>query len=416
MAALVCRSCGRSYTIELYPHGCPRCAQEGKPGILEVLYEYGASIKHDLGRAFQSRRRHSMWRYDALLPIAAEDPRMVTLGEGGTPLVEAGWLGTFVPVKSIFLKNETANPTWCSKDRGNAVSASMGRMLNAPGMVAVTTGNHGASVAAYCGQASLPAIALMSVESDMIHHGMVAVYGGTAIVSTDRGTLLQHLVHDCGWFPVTSMGDPDAPNPFGVEAYKTIAFEVFEDLGGVPDAVLVPVASGDLLYGVFKGFHELQELGFTEVCPRIIGCQARGAAALASAFHDHLDDVPVLTNPATVATSIGDATSGRPALDAVRASSGDVLAVSDEEILTAQQYLAAHGMLVELASATTVAAAAAGVRTGALRRADRIVCVVTGSGAKWSTQMLSQISTNVLLEPSLATVTTLARKAARTAL
>src|SRR5712692_2109767 len=217
METLVCRSCGRSHSINLHPRGCPSCASKGRRGILEGQCEYGASAKDGLSRAFESPRSHSIWRFGALLPMGTEDAQVVTLGEGGTPLVEAKWLGDFAGVDCIFLKNETANPTWCSKDRGNAVSASVGRMLNVPGMVAVTTGNHGASAAAYCGHASLPAIALMSVESDIIHRGMVAAYGGTAIVSTNLSALLRHLVHDCGWFPVTSMGDLDAPNPFGVE-------------------------------------------------------------------------------------------------------------------------------------------------------------------------------------------------------
>src|SRR2546429_3125196 len=194
MTTLVCRNCGRSHAIQLHPRGCPNCASKGRQGILEVQYEYGASTKDELNRAFESPRSHSIWRFGTLLPIGTGETQVVTLGEGGTPLVEARWLGDFAGVESIFLKNETANPTWCSKDRGNAVTASVGRILNVPGMVAVTTGNHGASAAAYCGHASLPVIALMSVDSDIILRGMVAAYGGIAIVSTNRSALLRHLV------------------------------------------------------------------------------------------------------------------------------------------------------------------------------------------------------------------------------
>jgi threonine synthase len=293
------------------------------------------------------------------------------------------------------------------------VSATMGRLLGVPGMVATTTGNHGTSLAAYCGRASIPAIAVMSVQSDVIHRAMTAMYGGLAVVSTRPEALMQHLVHECGWCPVTSLGG-SAANPFGVEGYKTIAFELFEDLDFVPDAVLVPTASGDLLYGVYKGFHELQELGFASACPRMIACQAEGAAPLARAMREELEEVPVLAAPETVAISIGDPTSGAPALEAIRRSGGHVVTVSDEEILASQRQLAAHGLLVEAASAAAVAASAAGVKAGLLRGGDRIVCLLTGSGAKWSTQLLSSVAPKVLLEPSEAMLSEVAQKVGRT--
>ena len=408
MTRLACRDCGRVQSLGIYPRGCPACTQAGKHGILEVTYEYGGAVRTALQRAFDSPRAHSVWRFDVLLPMTARDAHAVTLGEGGTPLVEAGWLSDFASLQTVFLKNETSNPTWCSKDRGNAVSVSVGRALKARGMVAVTTGNHGASTAAYSGHAGVPCIVLLAVESDVIHRAMVAAYGGAGIVSARREALLRHLVHELGWFAVTSMGDADAPNPFGVEAYKTIAYELFEDLEGVPDAVIVPAASGDLLYGVYKGFRELRELGLAQTCPRLIGCQAEGAAPLAHAFHDRLNDVPVLSQPKTMAISIGDATGGKPALEAVQDSGGDIVTVTDEEILAAQRHLASHGVLVETASASSVAGAAAGLRAGVIRSRDKVVCVVTGSGAKWSTQLLSQTTAGVYLEPSPAAVWNLA--------
>jgi threonine synthase len=414
MPTLVCRDCGRSQAFAFYPTGCPACAREQKHGVLEVTYEYDGAARTGLRRAFDSPRVHSVWRFDALLPMTSREAHAITLGEGGTPLIDAGWISGFASLENVFLKNDTANPTWCSKDRGNAVSVSVGRALKARGMVAVTTGNHGASAAAYCGHAGVPCIVLMAIESDVIHRAMVAAYGGAGIVSAYREEMLHHLVHERGWFPVTSMGDADAPNPFGVEAYKTIAYEVFEDLEGVPDAILVPASSGDLLYGVYKGFRELRELGLAQGCPRVIGCQAEGAAPLAHAFHEHLSDVPVLPQPKTVAISIGDATGGKAALEAVKASGGDIVTVKDEEILAAQRHLASHGVLVETASASSVAAAAAARRDGVIRSRDKIVCVVTGSGAKWSTQLLSQTAAAVYLEPSQATVGDLAHRMEKT--
>jgi len=407
MAQLRCRECGSSFEVGAYPRGCPTCAAKGKLGLLEVTYAYDGETRRQLQEALEKPKRRTLWRFDCLLPLRAENEHTVTLGEGGTPLLNAGWLSCFTGAGQVYLKNETANPTWCSKDRANTVSVSIGRLLGAPGMVAITTGNHGASMVAYSARAGVPAIALCSPHSDGIHRAMISVCGGTAIVCEDPGPILRHLVHDCGWFPATSMGESDAPNPFGVEGCKTIAYEVCDDLQGLPDVVLVPAASGDLLYGVYKGFRELADLGFTKGCPRMIGCQAVGAAPLALAVHSHLQEVPILPNPTTVALSVGDATSGKHALEAVAASKGDVLTVSDAEILEAQRCLAANGLLVEAAAATTVAALASGVRSGAVGARERVVCLLTGAGVKWSTQFLSAAMGRVLTEPTLSTVSAL---------
>jgi threonine synthase len=284
-------------------------------------------------------------------------------------------------------------------------------------MAAVSTGNHGASLAAYCGLAGLPAIALLSTQSDVIHRAMVSAFGGTAVVSDRREQLLHHLVKRCGWFPVTDLTMPEAANPYGVEAYKTIAYEIFEDLGRPPDAVLVPTASGDLSYGVYKGFRELVTLGFASRCPRLLACQAEGAAPLAAAVRAGLEEVPVLSSPTTVAVSIGDATSGKHALEAVRASRGDVITVGDDEIIQAQRDLAGRGLFVEPASASTLAALRRAAKSGAVLEGERIVALLTGAAVKWSTQATSLAMTPVVLEPSEAGITDLAvRLAPRTAI
>jgi len=229
---------------------------------------------------------------------------------------------------------------------------------------------------------------------------MIAAYGAIAFVSASPDALLERLVHDEGWFPVTSMGAAGAANPYGVEGITTIAFELCEELGGLPDAVLVPASSGDQLYGVFKGFRELVELGLAERCPRMIGCQAAGAAPLAAAFREHLDEVPVLPNPTTVAASIGDATGSKPAVDAVRQSGGTFVTVADHEILRGQRSLAANGLLVEAASAATLAALTSRGCSDAFGQGERVVRLLTGSGAKWSAQLVSTTSGHIWLEPT----------------
>jgi threonine synthase len=411
MTNLRCQRCGRAQAIGLYPTGCPACFGKGHFGLLEVAYDHGEATRRHLEEILAEEvltrpGRRSLWRFSALLPAPA-DAAPVTLGEGDTPLIEAHWLGEPYGL-TVYLKNETANPTWCAKDRVNAVSVTVASALGARGVVATTTGNHGASMVAYAARTGLPAIAICSPQSDIIHRAMIAAYGGTAIVSYEGDKVLGHLVHECGWFASTSMGNTVAPNPYGVEGCKTIAYELLETL---PDVVLVPAASGDLLYGVHKGFRELNALGLADRTPRMIACQAQGAAPLAATGTG--ETVPVLANPATVAISIGDPTSGQHALTALRETSGSVVTVSDQEILEAQADLARHGLLVEPASAASVAALAAAYRQGALARGERAVCLLTGAAVKWSSQLLStalgsSAAGGVLLEPSLASVTELA--------
>ena len=401
--SLRCRDCGAHYGWGRYPQGCPACAERGGFGILEVMYPYDGQIKGRLEDALAHPERRSLWRFEALLPLP-EGAQPITLGEGGTPLVAAPWLRDFAGLDNVYLKNETANPTWCSKDRVNTVNVTMGRALGARGIVASTTGNHGASMVAYCARAGIPAVAVCSIHSDIIHRAMIAALGGTAIVSERREEIVKHLVRDLGWFPATSMADTDGPNPYGVEGCKTISYEIYETLHTVPDAVLVPAASGDLLYGIYKGFRELAELGLTTRVPRIIGCQASGAAPLAQAWREQADEVPVLASPSTVAISIGDATSGKPALEAVRASGGDVITISDDEILSAQRALASNGLLFETASCSSIAALKAAAAHGVLRANETIACLLTGAAVKWSAQFISQAMGQVLLEPSLDTL------------
>jgi threonine synthase len=228
MASLRCRACGKVAPLERHPVGCPACTSAGRFGVLEATYGYDGAAREALSRALDGRGRRSLWDFASLLPLP-EGTAPISLGEGGTPLVHGDWLGAWAGLPDgagIYLKNETANPTWCSKDRGNALSVSVALRLGAPGSVSITTGNHGASVVAYSARAGLPSVALMNPLSDVVHRAMIAQCGGTGIVTSDPAEYLRRLVQGHGWFAVTSMAEEWGPNPYGVEAYKTIAYEV----------------------------------------------------------------------------------------------------------------------------------------------------------------------------------------------
>ncbi|MCC6042573.1 MAG: threonine synthase, partial [Candidatus Verstraetearchaeota archaeon] len=175
-------------------------------------------------------------------------------------------------------------------------------------------------------------------------------------------------------------------NPYRLEGQRTIAYEVYEQLGReVPDVVVVPVGNAGNISAIWKGFKELKLLGLTDRTPRMIGVQAEGAAPLARTLRENSDELLRVPNPETVATAIriGAPVNWKKALRAVRESRGTIITVSDDEILKAQRLLAStEGLFVEPASAASIAGLAKATSQGLVDRGEVVVCVATGHGLK----------------------------------
>jgi len=359
-SALRCFTCRTGFDHGLYPAGCPACGE-----ALEVVYEYGSDIEDPAGTG--------IWRWAPLLPV--EEPHhRISLGEGNTPLLRLAGLPA-----NLWFKNETANPTWSFKDRFHAVSLSAARMLGYRTVVASTTGNHGVSAAAYAAAAGMRCVIFCHRESPRLQRRMMQLYGALAVVMEPRQAALEAAVRDRHCWPSTTMAPLPVANAYGVEGYKTIAYEIWRQLGRVPDHVICPIAAGDALYGPWKGFCELRQLGFTDRVPAMHGAQAAGCNPYVRSFRERLDHVVDHPDPRSIALSIRDETGGWPALQAIYDSGGSALEASDDETLTALRRLAAAGILVEPASAVTAACAlAAGFPAD-----QTVVCLLTGSGAKW---------------------------------
>jgi threonine synthase len=216
----------------------------------------------------------------------------------------------------------------------------------------------------------------------MQHYGADVIRGGR------REQMLTRLVHMGGWFPA-SVYCPrgGCANPFGVEGFKTIAFEVFEQLGNrVPDAVFVPTGSGDGLYGVFKGFLELRELGVVDRLPRMLLCQAAAVAPYLEAFRAKRDRVSRVTPQPTAALSIAEPIGGDHALRAVYESNGDVMTATEQEIAAAIRAAALSGYAIEPASATALACA---LSLGA--EVDNVsIVIATGAAVKWPEHIIQR--------------------------
>lgn len=326
-----------------------------------------------------------MWRRSGMLPRTAN---AVTLGEGGTPLLPlAGVLGDRVHVHA---KMETLNPTLSFKDRAMALASAVAQDLGLPGLVLASTGNAAVSAAAFAAASGLPCRVMCGTESKAaLKLAAAAAHGAdVSLVEGDYSSAYAHAVRaeDDGWFNVTTT----YRNPMLAEAYRAVAVEILDDLGHVPDVVVVPVGAGPLLRGLFGGFQDAVSAGLAARSPRLVGVQAKACAPLAWAWR-HGDwaaslavPPPVLpTRAGAIADSLrGYEREGLLTLRAVRDSGGSVVAVGEDDIAQATTALARRGLLVEPAAAAALAALADDEAVGPLPDGGSVVIVLTGHGAK----------------------------------
>ena len=362
--------------------GCPRCRQDGISVNLSVRLDLAplAGIRAD---ALPSTPR-GLWRFAAVLPVAAE--RAVTLGEGATPLVHLERLGRRLGLPRLYAKDESRNPTWSYKDRLCAVAVSHAAATGARVITISSTGNHGASTAAYAARAGLPCVifTLASVPETM--KTLMQAYGAAVVAcptSESRWALMKEGVERLGWYPTSGfVMPPIGSNPYGIEGYKTIAWEIAEDLGWTaPGVVVVPSAYSDGLYGVWKGWRELQTLGLIKETPRMIAAEPFGP--LAHAIERGLENPEPVARGESVAFSIASPYSTWQGLAALKQSGGAGERITDEGIFEAQRELGrAEGIFVEPSSATGLTAVMQLAKRNALDPEQAVVVVLTSSGLK----------------------------------
>ena len=398
MPQLACVRCGAVTPLGPAFEGCLACPDEPR-AALEVVYDYAALAAEGTLRAWATRPG-GVWRFRELLPVPKDAP-VVSLAEGGTPLVRLE--GTDGP--RIWLKDETRNPTGSFKDRLHAVSLSMARVLGFGKAVASTTGNHGTALAAYAARAGMDALVFCDPRAPVVQRRLMQLFGARVAVLADRGAHVGWLVRERGWYPSTGMTPEPVATPYGVEGYKTIAHEIFFQLGGsFPARMLVPTSGGDAIYGPWKGFCELRALGAPGDLPRMIAVQAAGCGPIVRGWRAGATTVPVHPDPRTIAVSIADETGGPASLRAVAESGGTAEAVSESAILDAMRRLAGQGIAVEPSSAASVAAALELAARGELGTDEDVVCVLTGAGVKWPDALVDALTPRELTDASPSAV------------
>tara|TARA_Y100000815_G_scaffold244711_1_gene243149 strand:- start:1039 stop:2088 length:1050 start_codon:yes stop_codon:yes gene_type:complete len=313
--------------------------------------------------------------YRSFLPVPA-DARIISIAEGGTPLIPLTSFSLSDRGISVYAKCEGMNPTGSFKDRGMTVAVTMSLHAGAKAIICASTGNTSASAAAYAARAGIQAFVV--IPDGQIAQGKLAqamMHGAKVIQISgdfdDGMAIVRSLAAE------TDIALVNSVNPHRLAGQKTAAFEIVDVLGSAPDYHFLPVGNAGNISAYWLGYNEYLEAGRSNQRPRMVGCQASGAAPFVSGN-------PV-ERPETVATAIRI---GRPqSWDLARAaqqeSRGWFLAFSDEEILSAQRDVAERdGIFCEPASAVCLAGVRESIHSGVIPDGSVIVCTLTGHGLK----------------------------------
>jgi threonine synthase len=330
-------------------------------------------------------RDSTIWRWFDFFPVE-DRSSIVSLGEGGTPLLHARRLGARLDIPNLYLKNDTVLPTGSLKDRSNSVGVSKAKELGFMTTTVMSTGNAAASVAAYSAAAGLKSVVMVPAGTAPSKIIQARAYGATVVViegsfDDDVAQVYKAAVKEFGWYDCLSS------NPYRDEGKKSYAYELVDQLEKqIPDWVIHPTAGGTGIYAMWKGFKEFFSLGWINRMPRLAASQSAAAAPIVAAFEKKLSHVEPVVAGETVAESIqvGNPVSlGWRALAALRESGGSAVAVSDEEILEAQHLTGAlAGIFAEPAAAASVAAAKQMRERNIIGQDELVVCNLTGHGLK----------------------------------
>ncbi|USY53380.1 threonine synthase [Bacillus sp. 1780r2a1] len=363
--AYICSDCHQTYPVKDMPWKC-KCG-----GVLDLLKEKVAfqhtSVHHQLP---------TMWRYVDALPFskAADTWKQVTMGEGNTPLIS---LEPNAP--NTYMKVDYMMPTLSFKDRGAAVLIAKAKELKVESVIADSSGNAGTAIAAYAQRAGIACDIFLSSSTSPKKVAQIKAHGArireVSGTREDVAAAAQQAVHDEGKFYASHVY-----NPYFYEGTKTYAYEIWEQLNGAPDTLIVPVGNGTLLLGAYYGFNELKENGLIEKVPKIVAVQAKNCSPIHQAFNRGEKAATPISGQPTLAEGIAIAAPARSKqiLSAIRDTGGDVISVSEQDIQKARTLLAEKGFYVE----PTTAANYAGYLRYDCESAEKVVIPLCGAGIK----------------------------------
>lgn len=346
--------------------------------VLDPTYDYSAI---DLSRSDLESRPFGPEKYEELLPLPADT--RVSLGEGGTPLIDCPALAEELGVERCVIKDEGANPTGTFSDRGMALAVSAARQHDATDVALATTGDAGQAAAAYAARAGLTSHAFVPSRSTFHTKAMINVHGGDMTVVegriADAESGFDGAMSENDWYSLQSF-----ETPYRHEGAKTIMYELIEQLDWeVPDAVFYPFEGSAGLVGMAKAAREFRDLGLTDGLPPLYAAQSDACAPIVEAFESGAKEASTWDVPDTVCGGIElpDPDGSTLVLDALRESDGEAIATSDSDILESAITVASHTGC-EMGVSAAAAASAAWDRQDAFSEEDTIVLVNTAAGGK----------------------------------
>ena len=393
-----CIDCGAKHDMARPAYACSSCG-----GLnLEIRLDSGQALGR-LSKSDFRKRPLSVWKYRELLPIT-HGSKVVSLSEGGTPLIRCDRLGEKYGLKKLYVKFDGMNPTGSFKDRGMTVGITKARELGMKTVSCASTGNTSASLSAYAGRAGLKCVVLIPEGKVALGKLAQAMMHGALVVMV-KGNFDQALEIVIKSSEALGMYVLNSVNPFRPEGQKTAAYEICDQLGGTsPEYLYIPVGNGGNSAAYWKGFSEYEALGMTAGLPVVRGIQASGAAPVANMFKSGSSVLKPIKKPETVATAIriGNPVNWKKTVRAIKESGGTASTVTDDEILEAQKALAKYeGVFAEPAGAAALAGAIKDLESGMLDASSQVVCVSTGHGLKDPDVAVSQSSKPRVIDPSV---------------
>ncbi|HXV56449.1 MAG TPA: threonine synthase [Gaiellaceae bacterium] len=374
---------------------CPRCGNRHAPGVPLNLCSCGSpllvdydleAVRGTVTREAITVRPPDMWRYRELLPVG--DPAdVVSLGEGGTPLLRPAALGALLGLPGLLVKDDGLNPTGTFKARGASCGISMARALRIREVALPSAGNAGAAWACYGAAAGVTVHVAMPRDAPAAARLECELYGADLTLVdgliSDAGKAIAKRIAEHGWFDASTLKEP-----YRIEGKKTLGLEIAEQLEWrAPDAIVYPAGGGVGIIGIWRAFAQLSALGWVEgPPPRLIVTQAEGCAPLVRAFAEGKDAADYWEGAATIAAGlcVPAALGDFLVLRAVRETGGTAVAVSDDAIREAAALLGREaGISAAPEGAATLAAAIALQERGDLAGDDTVVLVNTGSALKY---------------------------------
>ena len=377
---LECTQCGKTYPHDELSKISPCCNK-----VLFARYNL-AQLKADKTREDWIDRPSNMWRFAELMPVVNPD-NILTLGEGGTPLLEANQLGSKLGMSKLLIKEEGLNPTGTFKARGISAAVSKAYELGVTGFTMPSAGNAAGAAAAYGARAGLPVKVFMPQDAPPANKKESFMAGSEL-------NLVDGLISDAGRIAVTVAEEQNLfdlstlKEPYRAEGKKTMGLEIAMQLGWkMPDTIIYPTGGGTGIIGMYKGFQELLELGWVSgTPPKFIAVQASGCQPIVKAFNEGKDSAEPWPNATTIADGlrVPGPFADYLILQAIRETGGTALAVEDADMVDAMYELATEeGIIACPEGAATLVGLKVLLETGFISRDETVVLLNTGSGYKY---------------------------------